>query len=57
MLTRKSDVDNSVVSTDIKHLQETKSIVKNVSYTEINQEKNCQEIKANWMLLTQTVLL
>ena len=57
MLTRKSDTKNNVISTDIKYLQETKSIVKNVSYTEINQEKNCQEIKANWMLLTQTVLL
>lgn len=57
MLIPQSNAKNNVISTDIRHLQETKSIVNNVSYTEINQEKNCQEIKANWMLLTQTVLL
>jgi hypothetical protein len=57
MLNHKLSTNNDVISTDIKHLQESKSIVNNVSYTEINQEKNCQDIKENWMLLTQTSLL
>ncbi|MBU2917516.1 hypothetical protein KO505_05995 [Psychrosphaera sp. F3M07] len=46
-----------VMSQDIKNLQERKHIVGNISYSEINQKKNCQDIKANWMLLTQTELL
>ena len=50
-------VNEVVMSQDIKNLQEKKRIAANISYSEINQRKNCQDIKANWMLLTQTELL
>lgn len=46
--------DKDVVFSDIKHLNDTKEIVHSVLYREINQTKNCQDIKANWMLLTQS---
>ena len=54
MVSRKLTENDNVISTDIKHLNDTKEIVHSVSYSEINQTKNCQDIKANWMLLTQS---
>jgi hypothetical protein len=54
VISRKLTENDDVISTDIKHLNDTKEIVHSVSYREINQTKNCQDIKANWMLLTQS---
>lgn len=54
MINDKLIKNKDVISPDIKHLNDTKEIVHSVLYREINQTKNCQDIKANWMLLTQS---